>query len=97
MVPPPSCAAVVEGAAAAAHRISAQAPRFALGRLSRKLLRPLFGLWPTGLADGLAPEERRYHRHDPADSPPRGMLRHLANGSPVHRAYGEAARRFGRQ
>jgi large subunit ribosomal protein L13 len=26
-------------------------------------------LRPTGLADGLAPEERRYHRDNPADSP----------------------------
>src|SRR5215213_517664 len=60
--PPEDCAEAAEGAATAAHRISAQAPRFAARRLSRKLLRPLFGLGPTGLADGLAPEERRYHR-----------------------------------
>ena len=31
-------------------------------------------LWPTGLADGLAPEERRYHRGDPADSPLAGWF-----------------------
>src|SRR5262245_26018250 len=70
MVPPPEdCAEAAEGAATAAHRISAQAPRFAGRRLSRKLLRPLFDLGPTGLADGLAPEERRYHRGGPVDSP----------------------------
>src|SRR5215213_4764307 len=67
--PPEDCAEAAEGAATAAHRISAQAPRVAARRLSRKLLRPLFGLGPTGLADGLAPEERRYHRGVPVDSP----------------------------
>src|SRR5215217_8314754 len=66
---PPDCPEAAAGAAIAAHRASAQAPRFAGRRLSRKLLRPLFVLGPTGLADGLAPEERRYHRDDPVDSP----------------------------
>src|SRR5262245_27033331 len=65
MLPPPAppldCAEAAAGAATIAHAISAQAPR-AGTRMSRKLLRPLFGLGPTGLADGLAPEERRYHR-----------------------------------
>src|SRR5215208_4799032 len=65
MLPPPAppvdCAEAAAGAATIAHAISAQAPR-AGRRMSRKLLRPLFGLGPTGLADGLAPEERRYHR-----------------------------------
>src|SRR5215217_8392023 len=68
---PPDCPEAAAGAAIAAHRTSAQAPRFAGRRVSRKLLRPLFCLRPTGLADGLAPEERRYRRGVPADSPPR--------------------------
>ena len=63
-------------------RTSAPAQRPAATRLVWQLLRPLF-LGPTGLADGLAPEERRYHRDSPADSPLPNRIRRLANGSPV--------------
>jgi hypothetical protein len=48
--PPEDCAEAAEGAATAAHRISAQAPRFAGRRLSRKLLRPLFGFGAYGVS-----------------------------------------------
>ena len=57
------------GAAAAAHRTSAHAARFAGRRTVSQTPTASLRLWPTGLADGLAPEERRYHRDDPADSP----------------------------
>src|SRR5829696_297508 len=73
MLPPPDDCPDAAGAAANPHKISAQAPRFAGRRVSRKLLRPLlFVRRPTGLADGLAPEEQRYHRDIPVDSPLEG-------------------------
>ena len=63
-------------------------------RVSRSVPRPLF-LRPTGLADGLAPEERRYGPGNPADSPPGDRFRRPPNGSPVPRRPGAAGWGFG--
>src|SRR5215204_6432620 len=94
MLPPPDDCPDAAGAAANPHKISAQAPRFAGRRVSRKLLRPLlFGCRPTGLADGLAPEEQRYYRDIPVDSPLEGRP---SNGSPVPRGHSEVSRGFGK-
>jgi hypothetical protein len=53
MLPPPAppvdCAEAAVGTATIAHAISAQAPR-AGRRMSRKLLRPLFGLGAYGVS-----------------------------------------------
>ncbi len=68
---PPDCATAA-GLSTSAQPVRAAAAPPAGIRLCRNSSRPLFRR-PTGLADGLAPEERRYDR-SPADSPPRRPL-----------------------
>jgi hypothetical protein len=68
--PPPEPGVCAAAPGASAHRLRASAPRQrpATTWVSRNSS-GLSSLRPTGLADGLAPEERRYHRVSPADSP----------------------------